>query len=139
MAPRGVAAFFGGSTLLNLAGSFVRRRFDCNLWWIDLRGLPDALSAALLLGVGLSLAACAVRWPCRGSWRWAATAACTAFAVLASAVHAAQFFVLLATDRIRSSFPVPVSALVCAALGWVLFRLVRPAPKLRPPELRRWR
>ena len=40
MVPRGLAAFLGGFTLLNLFSGLLSPGFDCNLWWVDFRPAP---------------------------------------------------------------------------------------------------
>src|SRR5690349_16172496 len=42
MFSRGVAAFLGGFTLLNLIGASIVPGFDANDWWIDPRPVPPA-------------------------------------------------------------------------------------------------
>ena len=44
MISRGIAAFLGGFTLLNLVGSLLARGFDANIWWIDFSGLPRPIA-----------------------------------------------------------------------------------------------
>ena len=48
-AARALALFFGGFTLVNMVGGWMRSNFDANLWWIDLRVLPQFPAQAILL------------------------------------------------------------------------------------------
>ena len=130
MVARALALFFGGFTLLNLAGSGVRRHFDCNVWWIDLRPLPGLLGGTVLFVAALALLTYALKPASRRSWRWWTTAAATATLLAFALANSVQFYVLLATGGLRSAIPLPLSALVLAALGWVLYRAVAPA---QPP------
>jgi uncharacterized SAM-binding protein YcdF (DUF218 family) len=126
MVARALALFFGGFTLLNLAGSAVRRHFDCNLWWIDLRPLPGMFAAAVLLLAALALLAYSFKPPAPRSWRGSLTLSTTATLLAFAIGNSVQFYALLATGRVRSGIPLPLSALVVAALGWVLYRVVTP-------------
>ena len=137
MVARALALFFGGFTLLNLAGGAVRRRFDCNLWWIDLRPLPGWLAAAVLFLAALALLAysfspASPRSP--RSWRGWLTIGTTATLLAFVVANCVQFYALLARGQIRSAIPLPLSALVLAALACVLYRMVILAP---PPAVTR--
>ena len=44
MISRGIAAFLGGFTLLNLLGDLFAPGFDANIWWIDFSPLPPAVA-----------------------------------------------------------------------------------------------
>jgi vancomycin permeability regulator SanA len=127
MVARALAAFFGGFTLVNLAGSAVRRHFDCNLWWIDLRPLPAPVAAAVLLVAAVALLSYAVRVPVPRSRRGRTTAITTATLLAFAVANSVHFYVLLATGHIRSGVPLPLSALIVGALGWVLYRVLVPA------------
>src|SRR5512133_2693381 len=54
---RGFALFFGAFTLLNVVGGVAVRGFDANVWWIDLRFLPNGLAQGLLFCAGVCLVA----------------------------------------------------------------------------------
>src|SRR5438105_2386398 len=68
MISRGLAAFLGGFTLLNLLGDLLAPGFDSNDWWINFHPLPPALASCFLLLAGIVLLALAVHPP-RRSWR----------------------------------------------------------------------
>jgi hypothetical protein len=65
---RGLALFFGGFGLLNLLVAVVGHGLDQNIWWIDLRFLPDWLSGILLGVCAAALLAFGLR-PRMTDWR----------------------------------------------------------------------
>jgi uncharacterized SAM-binding protein YcdF (DUF218 family) len=128
--PRGLALFLGLFSLLNVLGGFRSARFDASLWWIDLRSLPQALAAPLLLISAICLVAFAL-WPPASAWRRRLTIACVSALGLAAAANTVNFYVLLLRKTIVAAIPVPVSLLIAAALVLVLLAAVRPvAPAL---------
>lgn len=66
---RGVALFAGAFTALNLIGELAHARFDANLWWIDLRGVPDWLAKSVLALGSLTFVAFAFNKPSGNSRR----------------------------------------------------------------------
>ena len=125
----GLAAFFGGFTLLNLLGELRYPGFDANVWWIDLRPLPPTVARIVLLIAALLLLAYAVR-PRAWIFRRVVTIAAAAGLVIATALNAVRFYILLAGGEITAGAPVPFSLFVCLALGLVLIELAaRPSPR----------
>src|ERR1041385_5789239 len=72
---RGLALFLGAFSLLNLAGGFRRSGFDANLWWIDLRWLPEIPQLLFLLISSVCLLVFSISPAC-SLWRKALTATC---------------------------------------------------------------
>jgi uncharacterized SAM-binding protein YcdF (DUF218 family) len=133
---RGFALFLGGFTLLNLFGSFRRAWFDANLWWIDLRWLPQGVAQAGLFISAVCLVAFAFRPPASPARRWL-TAACGGSLGLVAALNALRFYALWLRGTVRSGFPLPVSLLIAVALGVVVVAALRTTalPVPRPPLL----
>lgn len=113
-AARGIALFFGCFALLNVMGELRYPGFDANLWWIDLRVLPQSLVTALVCGFGVLLLIFSLQ---RSQVRWLRmiTAAFAVFFAIAVLLNGIQFYVELARGTISSSFPVPLSLFIAAA------------------------
>jgi hypothetical protein len=112
---RGVALFLGGFALLNITGGFRTAHFDANLWWIDLRFLPQAVAQPLVLVGALCLIAFAVSPP-RSVWRRFVTICCASVLGLVAIVNAGRFYSLLGRGTVSSSIPISVSFFVGATL-----------------------
>src|SRR5262249_17458106 len=93
-AARALALFLAGFTLVNLAGGWLRSNFDANLWWIDLRVLPQFLAQPILLAGALCLIAFAVKPP-GATWRRWLTIGCAGFLAAASLWNCLEFYALL--------------------------------------------
>ncbi len=128
MITRGIAAFIGSFTLLNLIGDRFVRRFDSNIWWIDWRPIPEPLARSAMFIAAALLVAYALRPP-RPGWRRTWTAAAAGLLALVALLNTATFYVLLARGRIHSTAVIPFSILICAALIAILCRAVRPATR----------
>ncbi len=115
---RGTAGFFGSFSLLNLAGEMHHPGFDANLWWIDLRPLPDLPARVLLALTGTLLLAYAIQPACR-RWRCRATVATAATLLVFAMANAIGFHVLVARGAIGAECPVAFSWLVAAGLALV--------------------
>src|ERR1017187_2635134 len=89
--PRGLALFLGGFSLFNLLGSIRYAGFDANLWWIDLRFVPQAIANPFLLVSAVCLIGFAVRPP-RSVWRRCLTIACLGALGIATLVNTVQFY-----------------------------------------------
>ncbi|MBN2204674.1 MAG: YdcF family protein [Thermoleophilia bacterium] len=121
---RGLALFIAGFTLLALVGELRTPGFDANVWWIDLRPLPESVGQALLAATALLLFAFAVR-PGMGAVRRAATAT-AAFGLAAAALYdCARFYEAWAGGAIAPWAPVPLSLLVALVLAFVGVVVVR--------------
>ena len=129
-AARGVALFFGLFTLLNLIGELRTPGFDENIWWLDLRPLPDAATALVF-----ALAAVLLLWwglrPAASAWRRVITAA-TALVLGIVAVHnGVTFYHAWQQGQIRPWLPLPLSFVLAAALFWIAWVAARPTPAPR--------
>ncbi|MDB6108949.1 MAG: hypothetical protein JWR69_699 [Pedosphaera sp.] len=131
--PRALALFFGGFTLLNLAGSLWRSNFDANLWWIDLRALPEMPATMLLLLASLCLLSFAVRPP-RSVWRRLLTVSSVGLVAATALWNTLEFYQLLIHGLVRPLLPVPLSLLVFASLLVVLRAASRPARPCSPAK-----
>src|ERR1700749_1267196 len=97
---RALALFLGSFTLLNLFGGIRARGFDANLWWIDLRILPDISASLFLLFASLCLLAFAIR-PSGPAWRRFLTAGVCGVLALAALWNTVEFCYLLAMGRVH--------------------------------------
>jgi vancomycin permeability regulator SanA len=127
---RGFALFLSGFSFLNLLGNLKSPGFDANLWWIDLRRIPNSGANGLLLISAFSLMCFSIR-PAQAAWRRYLTLACTTLLGIATASNAVQFYILSLRGDIRASLPVPFSLLVCGTLGFILFANLR---RIEPNE-----
>lgn len=116
---RGLAIFFAGFTLLNLAGEVLHSGFDATLWWIDLRGLPGVARVVVLSIFAAALIDC-IRRPTVG--RSLNSLRVTILVVVTVCVirDAIVYWQLIATGAVRSTFPVPFSLLVAICLLTIL-------------------
>ena len=112
---RALALFFGGFSLLNLLGNFHRPGFDLNLWWLDLRALPEIPATIFLFAASLFLVGFAFRPP-RTQWRRLTTAMFTGALAAACLWNIVEFYALLTRGIVHTSLPVPLSLFVFAAL-----------------------
>ncbi|HYF52497.1 MAG TPA: YdcF family protein [Planctomycetota bacterium] len=124
---RTAGGIFGVFILANLL--FATERFDGNLWWIDLRALPLALSQIVLLACAAVsfLLAFNVRHP---SARIMAAAVFLIVSCMETA-NCIAYWTLLAEDRING-YPMPFTvlfALLFAALAWRAMRPFAPPAK----------
>ena len=127
MISRGVSAFIGGFTALNLAGELLVNGFGASDWLIDLRPLPPVLAVIVLSLVGAALLAFAF-WPKLVGRSRHILAAMLLVAASFALANAVGFFRLIAKGRIHSSFPVPMSLFVLFTLTWISWRIARPVP-----------
>src|ERR1044071_1156427 len=121
---RGLALFLGAFSLLNLAGGFRRSGFDANLWWIDLRWMPEILRVLFMLISSLCLLGFAIRPACC-LWRKALTASCAGLLGIFALQNAGQYYFLIARRSIQTAIPVPLSIFIAAALGLILVTCIR--------------
>lgn len=132
MIARTVALFFGAFGLVNFLLDRVVPGFDANLWWIDFRILPGALSTfALLFTIGglLTFACCAPR---RHSVVGRVTRASLWFFAAFVVENIVQYYALLFVGMIRSAFPVPLSLFLLAPVFGMLRASERPPALFAP-------
>src|SRR5688500_15447443 len=132
---RGVALFVGAFSLLNVVGELVSPGFDANVWWIDLRPMPHAVTRPLLAIAGVLLA-----WHGLSTtsprWRRWATGGVLVPLLVGTLYNAVNFYRLFGEGRFQSSFPLPSSLLVAGGLGWILIGLLRRKRRVRPRRAR---
>ncbi len=113
--PRGMALFLGAFGIINVLAGHHTGHFDGNLWWVDVRRLPNNAAHGFILFSALGLLAYAFRPPHR-LWSRAFIVACAAALGIVALLNAALFYVLLASGEISSGFPVPFSLVLALAL-----------------------
>ncbi len=134
---RGLALFFGFFSVLNLIGVLRTPGFDENIWWLDLRPLSTAATAAVLALAGLLLVSWGLR-PAPARWRRLATAV-TALALGIVAVrNGITFYHVWGHGQIRPWVPFPLSFVLAVALFYVAWVAAHrtPAPRGRLAPLR---
>ena len=120
---RGIAAFIGIFSLLNLIGSMRSSTFDASHWWISADALPSAMWVSCLFISSILLIAFACKPPRARSWRWQATVLFCAMLMAITAINGITFYSLLMQGRIGSGVPFPLSFLFAGALGLILWNL----------------
>lgn len=125
---RGFAAFIGGFTLLNVAGSHRAVNFDASHWWINADLLPALWWQIMLLIGAVFLIAFALKsrmtW-----WRRYITALFTAAFLVVTVINGITFYGLIADHRIDAAVPVPLSFLFTGALALVLWSVCHATPR----------
>jgi hypothetical protein len=133
---RAIALFLGGFTLLNAIGGICNPHFDANIWWIDLRAIPNDASFTFLVVVGILLVWFAIR-PRLSTWRWRLTLGAVAIITLIAAINSAMFYVYFARGQFNSGFPIPFSLLLIIAAAIVArSTFVAQSHKMQPPRSR---
>ncbi len=124
---RVLAVWFGALSLLNVLAGLRNPAFDPNIWWIDLRFLPDPVGAVLMVAVGTALVAHGVRPASPGRRR---TLSIVAVAVVELIVlwNAIGYYRVWDTGSIEPRSPVPLSLVIAIVLGLVALSMLRPAP-----------
>jgi vancomycin permeability regulator SanA len=128
---RTLAACLGLFGLLNCALGFVRPQWDANLWWIDLRGLPDPAGRALV-ACACALLALHAAFPSPDSTRRYATAIAAAGLAVVCVWNGIEFVRLLWTGSIRAGVPVPLSFITAGLLSAVAWSVWRANPGAAP-------
>ena len=135
MPPRILATFLGGFTLLNMVGARFARDFDATIWWIDLGPFPEVLGKILL-------AIAAVGWLVYGLNKSLPKQSRpiligTTGALLATVVvNVCTFYWLLTRGTIHTGVPVPLSLLIAAVLGVILFGICKTDEAAARPPLK---
>lgn len=122
---RTLAAALGIFGALNGALGFIRAELDANIWWIDLRGVPEWLGRAGVLGLCAALLAWAI-WPAMQPTRKAATLVLLSCGAAACLWNIVIFYRLYFIGAIRTTLPVPLSLLIAMALAAVLAAMIFP-------------
>jgi vancomycin permeability regulator SanA len=129
---RGVALFFGLFSWLNLVGELRAPGFDQNIWWLDLRPLPAAISAAALALAGLLFVWWGLR-PVAGAGRRVATVAAALLLSLVAVRNGVGFYRAWQLGQIRPWMPLPLSFVLAGALLWIAWSVARHAPVSSSP------
>lgn len=124
LAVRTLAAWLGVITVVNSISGL--RGFDENLWWIDLRALPEPVAFALLVASGVLLAAWGLK-PASSTWRRRALGAALVLLSLAALSNCVGFYSAWSDGTISPAVPVPFSLFVLLALGLIAWVASRPA------------
>jgi vancomycin permeability regulator SanA len=126
---RGVAVFVGGFTIVNTVGLLRTSALDANVWWIAVPYLPGSAAAALLAAAGVALIAYGIA-PGMSAWRRWLTVALMAAVAAVAVYNAVDFYRVWSAGGIVPGVPAPLSLVVAALLGFVLWAALRdPAPR----------
>jgi uncharacterized SAM-binding protein YcdF (DUF218 family) len=118
VAVRTTAIWIGLLTLVNVAARLRHPVFDANLWWIDLRFLPAALSSLLLVVASSLLIAHGIRPAARGHRRTATLGALALLGVVAI-LNTAGFYLAWWHGAIAPRVPLPLSLVLAVILSWL--------------------
>lgn len=120
---RGIAAFIGGFSVVNVIGSFLSPGFDASHWWISADALPTAIWVPWLFVSSLLLIAFACKPPRAGSWRSQATVLFSAVLLVITVTNGITFYGLAANGAIKPGVAFPFSFLFAAGMALVLWNL----------------
>ncbi len=124
MISRSLALFIGLFSLLNIAGERLREGFDANIWWIDFRPAPES-GANFVLGAASLLMIAYAAVPRMRVWRLYLTRTMLGVLAFVVAMNIYTFYTLLWAGQVRTKMPVPLSALIAAALVFIFFGISR--------------
>jgi uncharacterized SAM-binding protein YcdF (DUF218 family) len=127
---RALALFFGTFSLLNLAGNMRLSGFDANLWWIDLRALPELPATLFLFVASVCLVAFGLRPP-QSAWRRRLTGGVLLALAAATVWNILEYYSLLWHGKVRTPLPLPFSSVILAALVLIFLGNRQPAPPAR--------
>lgn len=130
-AARGLAGFLGLFTLVGFLGRLRWPGFDANLWWLDLRALPESWASVGQFTLGALLLAWAVS-PSAGTRRRRLTQGVVASALMVLALNALTVAGLFLTGTVAVGFPLPASVVFGAGLFFILGQVG--APKVVRPD-----
>lgn len=117
--PRGLAAFLGMFSLLNVVGELRAPGFDANLWWISVPTVWRYLECGLLGWSGCLLLWFASHRRLSRIERLTLTGT-VALLMVASIWNVIRFYQVLLAGTIQTQCPVPFSAFVILCLGIVI-------------------
>jgi len=126
MCARVLAFCFGSLSLVNVLAGLRHPAFDPNIWWIDLRFVPNLAGRLLLFAVGGLLVWHGLR-PALG-WRRTASLVAVAVAAIVASMNAIEYYRIWDTGTIAPRSPVPLSLLIAILLGLIWVSIIRPAP-----------
>src|SRR5436190_12731579 len=119
-----VAVCLGLFGLANAAAGFFRPALDANIWWIDLRGIPDAVARGTMLAACAVLVAHALYPRQTAGLRWWVFGIAVGLAGIC-ALNAGNYFALMGRGLITSRIPVPLSLATAMVLAWIAAELWR--------------
>jgi vancomycin permeability regulator SanA len=126
LSARVLASWFGALTLVNVVAGLRNPAFDPNIWWIDLRFLPDAVALVLLVVAGAALVAYGVR-PVTTGWRRTVSVTVVGAVGVIALWNVLSFYRVWDVGRIKPQSPVPLSLVIAIVLGFVVMSMLRPA------------
>lgn len=126
---RVLAVWFGALSLLNVLAGLRNPAFDPNIWWIDLRFLPDAVGGIVMLGAGTALVAHGVR-PASPGWRRTTSLVVVSVVGLIVVWNAIGYYRVWDSGSIDPRSPVPLSLVIAILLGLIVLSMLRPAPTI---------
>lgn len=121
---RGLALFLGGLALSSPVARVLGGAPHLERVWIETRPLSQSLVLPLLALCGFLWIAWAIQ-PLAGRWRRVATMGVTMVAGSVALFNAVVVLALVIKEQIRSPFPMPLSALLAVALGWLGWHVFR--------------
>lgn len=132
---RGWAFVLGGFTLIGLVGELRGRTSDVNLWWLDLRDLPDVLRILLVGAFAVLVVAWAAR-PAAGLVRRRVTLVMCGVLLGLVARDVVRFYVASGSGVVRAAVPVPLSFLVALGLAGLALAVLRSSAVGGPGRIR---
>jgi uncharacterized SAM-binding protein YcdF (DUF218 family) len=122
--PRLLALLIGAFSLANIVDGILRPGFDANVWWIDLRPIPNVFADLFLASAGILLLTFAIA-PEAGKLRQRATLFTTSALAAATFWNVCHFYRLLNSGHISPAVPIPFSLFILGALLVILFGVLR--------------
>jgi uncharacterized SAM-binding protein YcdF (DUF218 family) len=124
-AARGVALFVGTFSLVNLVGERLFGRFDANLWWIDTRTTPHAVTDPLVAVAAVCLLSFGLR-PRMSRRRQTATALATVLLLVIVVLNIAEYYAVIGNGLVHGALAVPLSLATAIVLTFLLVVVTRP-------------
>ena len=127
---RGLALFLGGFGLLNVLGGRLHPGFDINIWWLDVRWLPNWPTQGMLAAASALMVAFAL-WPRLSRWRSVLTRLAAAWLAFVAAWNTVTFVRMRAAGGFSGGLPAPLSLVLLVLLVFLVLvvgkgrRLVR--------------
>lgn len=126
--PRGLAAFLGLFSLLNVVGELRAPGFDANLWWISVPTVWRYFECGLLGWSGCLLLWFAIHRNLSQLERIILTVT-VGLLLIASVWNVVRFYQVLTAGTIQTLCPIPLSAFVTICLGIVVLGIWCPRPR----------
>ena len=126
---RVLAVWFGALSLLNVLAGLRNPAFDPNIWWIDLRFLPDPVGGILMVAAGTALVVHGLR-PASTGWRRTTSLVMVSVVQLIVVWNAIGYYRVWGSGSIEPRSRVPLSLVIAILLGLVVLSMLRPAPTI---------